>query len=158
MRILALLFLLPWSAFAEAAAQSALMEELAQAESKWESQRLEDYSFTVSNSCSCPNPLHRGPLRIVVEQGRLRQAVYLGEGADGYSSGQAVRKRSPLRVTMPDLFRFIEQKLRRAGDNGADFKTKYDAKTGHLLRFEYADSESKDGKARLEVKDFKRLE
>lgn len=153
MKIKASLLLL-WFVTAGAVAQSPLMEDLARAKSKWESRRFENYSFVISNSCSCPDPLHRGPLRIVVEEGSLRRAVYLGESRDGYTSGQSVRKRGPLRVTMPGLFKFIEQQLKRG--NAAEFKIKYDDKTGHPLRFEYDDPES-DKPARIEVKDLKRL-
>src|SRR5687767_9198835 len=111
MKIRALLFLFFWTA-ADASAQAAFLDELARAKSKWESQRIEDYSFVISNSCSCPDPLDKGPMLIVIEEGKLRRAIYLGEAEDGYSQGQKVRKRSMLRVSIPGLFEMIERQLK----------------------------------------------
>lgn len=140
----------------DATAQSSLMEELDQARSLWESRRLGDYAFIISNVCSCPDPIDAGPLLVVVEQGRLRRALYLGESGAGYSPGQSVRKRTPLRVTIPGLFQFMEKRLRRG--NSVHFKIKYDTTYGYPTLFEYDDPALKGEEIRLQLKDFKRLE
>jgi hypothetical protein len=151
------IFLLLASGFtaAEAMAQSALMEELARARSKWESQRIENYAFVIANACVCPNPLHAGPLLVVVEEGRVRRALYLGEPRGGYSRGQAVRKRTPLRVSVPGLFEMIDKRFKSG--NPAHFKIKYDDKLGYPLKFEYDDPALKGEETGIELKDFRRL-
>lgn len=154
MRIVAFLFL-SCLAPADAMAAPSLADELAQARSKWELQRIEDYSFAISNTCSCPTPVHKGPLRIIVREGRVRRAVYLGERKDGYSPGQAVRGRTPLRLSIHGLFEMIERRLKTG--NPAHFKIKYDDKLGHPLKFEYDDPALKGEETRIEVKDYKRL-
>jgi hypothetical protein len=93
---------------------------------------------------------------MVVEDGRIQRALYLGDARAGYTPGQAVRKRTPMRVTVPGLFEFIEKKLRRG--NAAFFKVKYDDKAGYPLRFEYDDPALKGEEIRIELKNIKRLE
>jgi hypothetical protein len=155
MRIGIFLLLASGFAAAEAMAQSALMEELARARSKWESQRIENYAFVIANACVCPNPLHAGPLLVVVEEGRVRRALYLGERRSGYSRGQAVRKRTPLRLSVSGLFEMIDKRLKSG--NPAHFKIKYDDKIGYPLQFEYDDPAQKNEEIRIQVRDFKRL-
>lgn len=154
MRILSLL-VLSWFAFSDAAAAPALAVELAQAKSQWESQRIEDYSFVISNACACPNPVHTGPMQITVREGKLRRAVYLGQRKEGYAPGQAVRRRTPLRVSISGLFETIEKRL-KSGDSG-HFKIKYDDKLGYPLKFEYDDPALKGEESKIELKDFRRL-
>lgn len=155
MRTLSLLFLMSWFALSDAAAAPALAMELAQARSKWESQHIEDYSYVISNACACQDPTHTGPMRITVREGKLRRAVYLGQRKEGYAPGQAVRRRTPLRVSVSGLFETIEKRLKSG--NPAHFKIKYDDKLGYPLKFEYDDPALKGEESKIELKDFKRL-
>ncbi|HEX5056324.1 MAG TPA: DUF6174 domain-containing protein [Gammaproteobacteria bacterium] len=154
MRISALLLLLSWLAVADAAVQPPQMEELAQARAKWKSQHIENYAFMISNTCSCPL-LQAGPLVIVVEDGKLRRTFYAGGPRDGFVKGQSIRRRSPLRVTVDGLFEVIEKRLKISSP--AQVKIKYDDKLGYPALFEYVDSSLKDGHAKIELKNFKRL-
>lgn len=156
MRSPSLLLLLSWFALSNAAAAPPSAGELAQARAKWESRRVEDYSFVISNACVCPNPVHAGPLRITVREGKLRRAVYLGQRKEGYAPGQAVRGRTPLRVSIHGLFEMIEQRLKSG--NPDHFKIKYDDKLGHPLKFEYDDPALKGEETRIELKEFRLLD
>lgn len=157
MRVKALLLLVSCFITAEAmAAAPSLMEALEQARAKWESHRSEDYAFEISNTCSCPDPADAGPLVIIVRGGKVRRTVYVGNPRNGYSPKQAVRRRTSLRTTIPDLFELIEKKL-RTFDN-SHFKIKYDDKQGHPIRFEYDDPQHKGEETLIVVKDFKHIE
>jgi hypothetical protein len=143
--------MLCWLAAADAIGATSL-EELAATKAQWESQRIKNYSFVISNACPCPVP-QTGPLYIVVANGKLKRAVYLGEPRDGFSRGQSIRRRSPIRVTMDGLFEMIEKRLKITPAT----KIKYDDKLGYPVLFEYADSSLGGGHAKIELKDFKRL-
>ncbi len=131
------------------------LEELAAAKSKWESSGFENYAFVISNECLCPNPTHSGPILIHVRDGKLRHAVYLGQPREGYTQGQPVRRRTPLRVTIDDLFERIEKQLKIG--NAPYLKIKYDDKSGYPVQFEYADPARSAERFKILLKDFKPL-
>jgi hypothetical protein len=131
------------------------LEALAEARSKWESSGFENYAVVISNECLCPNPTHIGPIVIHVRDGKLRHAVYLGQPRNGYAQGQAVRGRTPLRVTIDGLFERIEKQIKIG--NGPYLKLKYDAKNGYPTHFEYADPARSGEQFKILLKDFKLL-
>jgi hypothetical protein len=167
MRIKTFLFLVSWLVASDAPAEPLLetlglvsstptLEELNAAQAKWKSLRIEDYSFVISNKCVCPNLAHVGPLLVTVRGGRVRSAVYAGEPRDGYSLGQAVRKRTPLRVSIDGLFERIEKQLRTGSPE--HFKIKYDKTGSYPVQFEYNDPGIQNEEDLIVIKDLKILE
>jgi hypothetical protein len=165
MRVRAFLFLVSSLAITDALAEPLLeklglvsspptLEELRAVQAKWESLRIEDYSFVISNKCVCPNLAHVGPLLITVRGGKVRSAVYMGAPRDGYSVGQAVRKRTPLRVSIDGLFERIEKQLRT--QNPAHFKIKYEAGV-YPVRLEYDNPALNNEESLILIKDLKRI-
>jgi hypothetical protein len=166
-RIRMVLFLVSWFAMIDALAEPLLetlglvnppppsLGELDAAKAKWESLRIEDYSFVISNQCACPSLAHTGPLQITVRNGKVKSAVYMGAPKDGYSPGQAVRRRTPLRVTIPGLFDLIEKRLLHL--NPAHFKLKYDKTGSYPVQFEYNDPGAQNEEDLVVIKDLKLL-
>ncbi|HEY3487212.1 MAG TPA: DUF6174 domain-containing protein [Gammaproteobacteria bacterium] len=149
------ILLLVWFAAVDAIAAPDLLAELGQAKAKWESYGTENYAFAISNKCFCTNPMEVGPLVIVVRGDKIQRTVYAGSPRDGYSYGQAVRRRTPLRITVPKLFQYIEKQLRI--HNHSYFKIKYDATDGHPLRIEFDDPALKNEESLILVEKLQRL-
>jgi hypothetical protein len=169
MKIKTFLFLVSWLMASDVLAESLVetlglvsppppsLEELHAAKAKWESheREIKDYSFEISNKCTCPNPASSGPLQITVSKGKVKTAVYMGAPKDGYFTGQAVRQRTPLRVTIPGLFDLIEKRLKHL--NPAHFKIKYDETGSYPVQFEYNDPAVKNEEDLVVIKDLKLL-
>jgi hypothetical protein len=79
----------------------------------------------------------------------------MGEPKDGYFPGQAIRRRTPLRLTINDLFELMEKRLRRY--NPAHFKIKYDGTGSYPVQFEYNDLGIQNEEDLIVIKDLKLL-
>jgi hypothetical protein len=168
MKFKAFLFLVSWLMASDVLAAEPLLEtlglvnppppslaELRAAKAKWESheKEIKDYSFVISNKCACPSPASTGPLLITVRNGKVKSAVYAGEPKDGFLPGQAVRRRTPLRITIPGLFGMIEKRLLHL--NPAHFKIKYDETGSYPVQFEYNDPGARNEEDLVVIKDLK---
>jgi hypothetical protein len=130
-------------AFGAAPVFADLTEELASAQERWAELGSEHYSFWISNGCFCA-PADRGPINVTVIDGQV--------GSPGRLEPFKV---SSLRTTIPLLFDWIEEALRRFPT--ANFHLEFDPVDGHPTRFSYDDPSIEDDGMEVVVEDFKHL-
>jgi hypothetical protein len=121
-------------------------EALDAARARWQAAGLDDYRFTYSNSCFCPEDV-RGPFTITVRDGVVREVLFQG----GPVAADAQRH-----PTVEALF----DRLAEAFDRGADaVRVAYDEALGYPAAA-YVDYEAMaaDEEDRFEVRDLVRLD
>ena len=131
---------------AAAAGSADFAGELASARERWAQHGSDHYRFTISDSCYC-GPAVRGPVTVTVVDGEvsLRRASYLDPPV----------VRSPLHITIPRLFDWINEALKRYPT--ANFRLDFDPVDGHPMRFEHDDPAVHDDQEVIVVEDFEHL-
>jgi hypothetical protein len=131
---------------AVATALADLAGELTSARQRWADRGSDHYRFTISNGCYC-GPAARGPVTVTVVDGEVsvRRASYLDPPV----------VKSPLHITIPRLFDWIDDALRRYPVK--NFHLEFDPIDGHPTRFEYDDPAVHDDQTAIVIEDFEHL-
>ena len=127
-------------------ASADLAGEVASARERWAAHGPNDYRFTISQGCYCRR-VGRGPVTVTVVDGEvsLRRTSFLDPPV----------VRTPLHITMPQLFEWIEEELRQHPT--ANFNLEFDSFDGHPTRFKYVEPSVTDSWMTIVVDEFKRL-
>jgi hypothetical protein len=133
----------------------ALLEELDKNRDKWGAQGISSYKVTLEEQwCYCLFGPYYGPVRIIVKNGRIRRATYLGEARDGYFPGDILHIETPLRRTIDEIFEVLESTIRRASSE-AIIRVEYDSELGFPSIIEYDNPHWHHDESRLVVTNFR---
>jgi len=70
-----------------------------------------------------------GPLRVIVKNGKIAKAIYVGEKRDSYFPGREVHERTDLKATIDELFSRAQNVIKSSSD--APYKIRYDKNYGY---------------------------
>jgi len=131
---------------AVATASADFAGDLASARERWTEHGSNHYRFIISESCYCGQAT-RGPVTVTVVDAEVsvRRTSHLDPPV----------VRSPLHITIPRLFEWIEQELRQHPT--ANFTLEFDSFDGHPTRFKYVEPSVNDVWMTIVVEEFERL-
>jgi hypothetical protein len=146
-------FFLTSSAAVWSAEDASTLEAFHAAKAKWDAANLDSYTFVVSYWCYCFSQDIGVPALVRVRKERIRSATYT-KVVRAHPDGRVPRI-NPLRITIPDLFRMIEDA------HHSDFElvmAKYDETLGYPLELviDQGRGELTDMDVRYEVTRLKR--
>jgi hypothetical protein len=141
-------------AFAQVEDRAAQLRELDAHETIWRAQGIDDYTVTVKESaCYCLYGPYYGPLRLLVRNGKLRKATYLGEVRDGYRPGDLVREDSALKRTIDEIFTDLRRTASERGP-GTTLIVNYDPTYGFPVLIDARNPEFSHGDSKLTLTGF----
>jgi Family of unknown function (DUF6174) len=93
------------------------LRELRANRAKWQQQHITSYEVRLRDDrCACWHALGYGPVRVIVNRGKVQQAIYEGETRDGYWAGRTIGKshwqRAHLIATIEGVFEKAEAAIK----------------------------------------------
>lgn len=133
MRVALLLVLGAPGVLAHAETTDSLLSNLAAAKARWEQAGLINYRLKIFDGCFCVLPPYVGPVTVVVRNAKVHNVTYATRAWENfYPPGRRLLD-GLLPTTIPDWFRFIEQRIRSQPPE--HFSIEYDLVDGHPQHF-----------------------